>query len=79
MSLLIGIPKETFAGEKRVATVPEVVAKLVKLGFARWDEEVRHEALQWSRMRGARSGRVAWQFAKDWSGAHAPRSARRRK
>jgi NAD(P) transhydrogenase subunit alpha len=34
MSLLIGIPKETFAGEKRVATVPEVVVKLVKLGFA---------------------------------------------
>ncbi len=34
MSLLIGIPKETFAGEKRVASVPEVVVKLVKLGFA---------------------------------------------
>jgi len=34
MSLLIGIPKETFTGEKRVATVPEVVAKLVKLGFS---------------------------------------------
>ena len=30
----IGIPAETFAGEKRVATVPEVVEKLVKLGFA---------------------------------------------
>jgi len=29
----IGIPKETAAGEKRVATVPEVVEKLVKLGF----------------------------------------------
>ena len=34
MSLLIGVPKETFTGEKRVATVPEVVAKLVKLGFS---------------------------------------------
>ncbi|MBC5785590.1 Re/Si-specific NAD(P)(+) transhydrogenase subunit alpha [Ramlibacter sp. USB13] len=32
--LRIGVPKETAAGEKRVATVPEVVAKLVKLGFA---------------------------------------------
>jgi NAD(P) transhydrogenase subunit alpha len=32
--LLIGVPKETAAGEKRVATVPEVVQKLVKLGFA---------------------------------------------
>jgi H+-translocating NAD(P) transhydrogenase subunit alpha len=34
MALLIGVPKETAAGEKRVATVPEVVDKLVKLGFA---------------------------------------------
>ena len=33
MALLIGIPKETAAGEKRVATVPDVVGKLVKLGF----------------------------------------------
>ena len=33
MSLTIGVPKETFANEKRVATVPEVVEKLVKLGF----------------------------------------------
>ncbi|HEX7889116.1 MAG TPA: Re/Si-specific NAD(P)(+) transhydrogenase subunit alpha [Ramlibacter sp.] len=32
--LLIGVPKEIAPGEKRVATVPEVVAKLVKLGFA---------------------------------------------
>ncbi|WP_225782257.1 Re/Si-specific NAD(P)(+) transhydrogenase subunit alpha [Xenophilus sp. Marseille-Q4582] len=29
----IGVPKESYAGEKRVATVPEVVEKLVKLGF----------------------------------------------
>src|SRR5512134_3710508 len=33
MSLLIGVPREVFPGEKRVATVPEVVEKLVKLGF----------------------------------------------
>ncbi len=32
--MLIGIPKETAAGERRVATVPEVVEKLVKLGFS---------------------------------------------
>jgi H+-translocating NAD(P) transhydrogenase subunit alpha len=31
--LLIGVPKETAPGEKRVATVPDVVEKLVKLGF----------------------------------------------
>jgi len=30
----IGIPRETFPGEKRVATVPEAVAKLIKLGFS---------------------------------------------
>jgi NAD(P) transhydrogenase subunit alpha len=34
MGLTIGVPKETAAGEKRVATVPEVVAKLLKLGFS---------------------------------------------
>lgn len=33
MSLLVGVPRETFPGEKRVATVPEVVEKLIKLGF----------------------------------------------
>ena len=30
----IGVPKEIFPGEKRVATVPDVVAKLIKLGFS---------------------------------------------
>jgi NAD(P) transhydrogenase subunit alpha len=33
MSQLIGVPRETAAGEKRVATVPEAVEKLIKLGF----------------------------------------------
>src|SRR6185436_17988209 len=33
MSQLIGVPRETAAGEKRVATVPEVVEKLIQLGF----------------------------------------------
>ncbi len=31
-------------------------------------EPVRHAALQWALQRGSRSGRVAWQFARDWSG-----------
>ena len=31
--LTIGIPRETATGEKRVAVVPEVVGKLIKLGF----------------------------------------------
>ena len=30
----IGVPREIFPGEKRVATVPDVVTKLTKLGFA---------------------------------------------
>ncbi|WP_293603396.1 Re/Si-specific NAD(P)(+) transhydrogenase subunit alpha [Polaromonas sp. UBA4122] len=29
----IGVPREVFPGEKRVATVPDVVGKLIKLGF----------------------------------------------
>ncbi len=33
MPQVIGVPKEVFAGEKRVATVPEAVEKLIKLGF----------------------------------------------
>ncbi|HSA88272.1 MAG TPA: Re/Si-specific NAD(P)(+) transhydrogenase subunit alpha [Burkholderiales bacterium] len=33
MPQLIGVPRETAAGEKRVATVPEVVPRLAKLGF----------------------------------------------
>ena len=30
--------------------------------------EVEHAALQWALARGSRSGRVAWQFARDWAG-----------
>ncbi|MDD2928648.1 MAG: ATP-binding protein [Sideroxydans sp.] len=33
-------------------------------------DEVRTAALQWSLMRGSRSGRVAGQFARDWCGRH---------
>ncbi|MDB5812429.1 MAG: hypothetical protein JWN94_4551 [Betaproteobacteria bacterium] len=31
-------------------------------------ESVRQAALQWALQRGSRSGRVAWQFARDWAG-----------
>jgi NAD(P) transhydrogenase subunit alpha len=34
MPLTIGVPREVFQGEKRVATVPDVVEKLKKLGFS---------------------------------------------
>jgi predicted AAA+ superfamily ATPase len=35
----------------------------------------RGEALQWTLMRGSRSGRVAWQFARDYAGRHAKKAA----
>ena len=34
-------------------------------------EAARSEALVWALERGSRSGRVAWQFAKHWTGTHA--------
>ena len=34
MPLTIGVPREVFPGEKRVATVPDAVEKLIKLGFS---------------------------------------------
>jgi len=34
MPQVIGVPKETFPLEKRVATVPDVIPKLAKLGFS---------------------------------------------
>ncbi len=34
-------------------------------------EAMRRAALQWALGRGSRSGRTAWQFAKDWAGNHA--------
>ena len=32
------------------------------------DEQLRAEAVEWSATRGARSGRVAWQFIQDLAG-----------
>jgi uncharacterized protein len=32
--------------------------------------KAREAALQWALQRGSRSGRVAWQFARDWAGQH---------
>ena len=36
-------------------------------------EKAKEEALQWALQRGSRSGRVAYQFARDWAGRHAKR------
>jgi len=35
-----------------------------------WNDNTESEALLWHRSRGARSGRIAWQFAKDYVGRH---------
>ena len=39
-------------------------------------ETARGDALRFALERGSRSGRVAWQFAKDWAGQHASGQAR---
>jgi predicted AAA+ superfamily ATPase len=36
----------------------------------------RGDALRWALERGSRSGRVAWQFARDWAGQHVRRAER---
>jgi predicted AAA+ superfamily ATPase len=50
----------------------EIVAHWLKtLGCGGKEAEAaREEALQWSLQRGSRSGRVAYQFARDWAGKH---------
>jgi len=40
-------------------------------------DAARTEALQWALGRGSRSGRVAWQFARDYAGRHASASSSR--
>jgi predicted AAA+ superfamily ATPase len=41
-------------------------------------ERARGDALRWALERGSRSGRVGWQFARDWSGRHVRRGAPRK-
>lgn len=48
MTLTIGVPREIYAGEKRVATVPEVVEKLIKLGVSVAVERGAGEAANFS-------------------------------
>lgn len=51
----------------KLAAMPEVT------------DDIRQEALQWALLRGSRSGRVAWQFARDWAGRQRLKSTRRSK
>jgi len=50
----------------------QIVAQwLAALGVgSSWIAEARPEALVWALERGSRSGRVAWQFARDYAGRH---------
>jgi hypothetical protein len=49
----------------------EIVGHWLKTLGAKLTDTAREEALQWSLQRGSRSGRVAYQFARDWAGRHA--------
>ena len=46
----------------------DIVAHWLKQFGAAPSDESRAEALRWALSRGSRSGRVAWQFARDWAG-----------
>jgi H+-translocating NAD(P) transhydrogenase subunit alpha len=70
MSLLIGVPREIFAGEKRVATVPEVVEKLIKLGFRVVVESGAGDAANCSdEAYSAAGAEIAASAAELWAGA----------
>ncbi|MEW6039618.1 MAG: ATP-binding protein [Pseudomonadota bacterium] len=57
-----------FSQDDYLATVEYWLAKLGTPGLkANW-VDIRTEALRWALARGSRSGRVAWQFARDWCG-----------
>jgi predicted AAA+ superfamily ATPase len=45
-----------------------IVAHWLQTLDCKIDDTARTEALQWALGRGSRSGRVAWQFARDWAG-----------
>jgi len=70
MPQVIGVPKETAAGEKRVATVPDVVEKLIKLGFAVVVETGAGDAANFSDdvYRAAGAG-IAGDAAQVWAGS----------
>jgi predicted AAA+ superfamily ATPase len=48
----------------------EIVAQWLKSFDSAFSERAKEEALQWALLRGSRSGRVAYQFARDWAGRH---------
>ncbi|MDK9720852.1 MAG: Re/Si-specific NAD(P)(+) transhydrogenase subunit alpha [Rhodospirillales bacterium] len=70
MPLIIGIPKEIFPGEKRVATVPDVVEKLVKLGFeVKLESGAGNDANCYDDAYVAAGAKIAASAADLWSGS----------
>jgi uncharacterized protein len=49
----------------------EIVGHWLKSFDSSLNDKAKEEALQWALQRGSRSGRVAYQFARDWAGRHA--------
>ncbi len=49
----------------------EIAGQWLKHFDSPFSEKAKEEALQWALQRGSRSGRVAYQFARDWAGRHA--------
>lgn len=66
-----------FDQDEYLAIADHWVRKLT--GEKETNDTVRQEALQWALLRGSRSGRVAWQFARDWAGRQQLKSTRKRK
>jgi len=56
----------TFDQEYYLAIVAQWIGHFAPT--AKMTEAVQREAIQWALSRGSRSGRVAWQFARDYAG-----------
>jgi predicted AAA+ superfamily ATPase len=52
----------------------EIAGQWLKSFGCASSEKTTEEALQWALQRGSRSGRVAYQFARDWAGRHSKKS-----
>ena len=65
-----------FTQDQYLEVVRHWLGKLGAIPSEGW-EDARSEALRYALLRGSRSGRVAWQFAKDWSGRRALGEERR--
>ncbi|MDD2768575.1 MAG: ATP-binding protein [Methylococcus sp.] len=57
-----------FSQDDYLSVVRQWLEKLGTPGVGEDWETIRAEALRWALARGSRSGRVAWQFARDWCG-----------